>query len=492
MSRSAFACLFVFVLSSAIAPAQQNGAFYVTDRFGQHAEGNYFPRPSAANFVGGPAQGLPCGASGLADGDWYFQITSPDGSVLLSPDAIEDRRVRVQGGVIVQYLGTTHLSGGAGPCGSIFVQLFPFTITLAFDGEYKIWMTRVEDYDTTGFAFFGFLPWKCKSDNFKLRLGGPLVPQSIIRGRAFYDYDENELWNPLTEPLEVPLGGWRVETLQDDVLQGVTWTDMDGVYTIIRPRDGATRTVREQAPGGYAEDDIVGATWVATTPRTGTIVTSTEQVAGPDFGNLRFELVVGGGRPADFWSEDCDEPGCVSGESLLEASDPDWRLALNMHNGAPVNLRRPISTDIELLSVFTLHPEPFCFEIPFHVDYAFWQIYTHYPPHDHAGYLLSREVAAALLNNQFGFIQGSLLIDVHNDGILVPFEELLAGVIGLLSQEGAGLTGPDDPYQELRAQMLMCINEFSSINDTGDLAAPQVVYRRAMQPGVSSIFPYGD
>jgi hypothetical protein len=47
---------------------------------------------------------------------------------------------------------------------------------------------------------------------------------------------------------------------------------------------------------------------------------------------------------------------------------------------------------------------------------------------------------------------------------------------------GAGLTGPNDPFQDLRQMMLMCTNEFGSINNTGDPAAPQVVYSRAQSP----------
>jgi hypothetical protein len=170
----------------------------------------------------------------------------------------------------------------------------------------------------------------------------------------------------------------------------------------------------------------------------------------------------------------------------MEASDPLWRQELNMHNRSPVNLRTPVSSDIPSASIFTLHMPPQSFNGAF----ADWKSYVNLTSHDHAGFLLSRQVGAAILNNQIGYMQGSILIDRHHDGVLVPFEDMLTGAIDLLSEVGAGLTGPNDPYQALRAMMFMCINEFGSINNTGDLSTPQVVYTRAHTPPLSISVPY--
>jgi hypothetical protein len=38
------------------------------------------------------------------------------------------------------------------------------------------------------------------------------------------------------------------------------------------------------------------------------------------------------------------------------------------------------------------------------------------------------------------------------------------------------MTGPHDPEQALREAMLHCLNEFGTINNSGDPAAAQVVY----------------
>jgi hypothetical protein len=473
--------LLVFLGSSAPhLHAQEPGAIYVTDRFGDHVEGNTFSRPGSIYLVGGPAAGLPCGSHGLADGDYFFELTDLEGTQLLSPDPLADRRVHVLGGVIASYLGTTHLAGGTGPCGATYLRLFPFTVS-PMTGEYKIWLTRVADYDPSGAGLFGFLPAKSKSETFELRSSGAAVPQALIRGRVFYDFDQNGLWNPLTQPLEVPIGGWRVELLQDGILQDVTYTDEDGGYTFIAVRDGASRTLREKAPGGFVGDGISGAVWVSTTPRSASVVTSSEQVAGPAFGDVQFELAPGSGRTVEFWSTGGD----FAGVPLLLPNDPDWRVALNEHGGLPVALRTPVSNDNPVVSIFTLRLPPQSFSGAF----ANWKSYVNRTSHDHAGFLLSRQVAAAILNNRFGFMQGSILIDRFHNGVLVPFEDMLAGAIGLLSQVGAGLTGPNDPYQALRASMIACTNEFSSLNNTGDLSAPQVVYTRSVSFASFSV-PY--
>ena len=162
-----------------------------------------------------------------------------------------------------------------------------------------------------------------------------------------------------------------------------------------------------------------------------------------------------------------------------------WREALNTWHGLPVNLRNPVSNDNPHASIFTLRPPPqsFC------GAFANWKSFANKTSHDHAGYLLSREVAAAILNNTCGFMQGDVLIDRRQDGVLVSFDDMLAGVIGLLSEVGAGLTGPDDPYQDLRMHMIMCTNEFGTINNTGDPSSPQIVYQRSPSPGFFQV-PY--
>ncbi|MGZ9262299.1 MAG: hypothetical protein ACXW6V_22750, partial [Candidatus Binatia bacterium] len=54
-------------------------------------------------------------------------------------------------------------------CGGYNVQLAPFDNTPNPGGEYKVWITRVGDYDASGLlGSFGFIASKTKTDNFKV------------------------------------------------------------------------------------------------------------------------------------------------------------------------------------------------------------------------------------------------------------------------------------------------------------------------------------
>ncbi len=82
-------------------------------------------------------------------------------------------------------------------------------------------------------------------------------------------------------------------------------------------------------------------------------------------------------------------------------------------------------------------------------------------------------------------MQGTVYVDRFNNGILVSLDDLLAGAIGLLCDPLASQPGRTGRAQALRAQMLACLNEFGGINSTGDLNAPQVVYRKSDVPLLS-------
>jgi len=466
---STFLRLLPLLLLSVPLRAEVPGATFALNRQGNHLEGNAFPRKDGVYFSGGPRGA--CTAPGLASGIWCFQVTDPAGTVLLTTDPIAQRCIRVAGGVFVEYLGTTRPASAVGPCGALNVRLAPFAPTPYPIGEYKIWLTRIEDYDSLGSNLFGFDPALSKSDNFRVNTQGP---QTIFRGHKFFDHDENSVWNTTLDPLDAAIGGWRVELRRDGALEGVTYTDQDGWYQFIRDRDGSTWEIREISPNGFVNDGTPGATWLATTPITGNASATAEYVAGPEFGNVRYELTAGVGRPVDFWSEQ-NGPG----KDVLEACDPDWRSALNTYNGIPVNLRNPVSNDNPNPSIFRVRLPPQSFDGAF----AGWKSFAEKTSHDHAGFLLSREVGAVLLNNSCGFMQGDILIDRNNDGVLVTLDSMLIGVIGLLSEVGAGLTGPNDPYQDLRMRMQMCTNEFGSINNTGSPSAPQIIYTRSQEAG---------
>jgi len=163
-------CLKLFVIAMAVllsaawqgtASAQKvTGAIFTTLIDGSSVDHNIYNAKQDVYLNGGPnSPSAPCTAAGLPNGDYYFQVTDPSGNVVLSNDSLAERKVRVQGGIITSYLGTTH-AVSVGKCGSVTVQLMPFDDTPNPGGEYKAWMTPVV-------GFKGFLPSKSKTDNFK-------------------------------------------------------------------------------------------------------------------------------------------------------------------------------------------------------------------------------------------------------------------------------------------------------------------------------------
>jgi hypothetical protein len=484
MMRSLFLSVLAIGVLCTHQAAQSPGSVYTSDRNGTVVNGNLYKKKSDVYLSGGPGPNAPCSAGGLPDGNYYFQVTNPSGSVLLSQDAITAREVVVQGGVIVASVNQQHASRN-GPCGSRIVQLIPYLDTTSQGNEYKVWLTRVENWDPAGGGHFGFRSARSKTDNFKVQNGQP-AQQSIICGYKWYDHSEDGVWNPGVDPLEVPLPGWRVELWLGSALLEYTYTDESGRYCFIRELDNTVYTIREVAPGGFIGDNVPGAVWLAVTPRSGTVTANAPTIAGPGFGNLSFEVKPGVGRTKGFWHN-------ANGEALRAASDPLWRQVLYVHNNLPVGLRTNVSTNDPNLSLLipplptVTSPPPAFFGLSFAAAsnrFNNWIVGD--PALGHAGFILSTQVAATILNRRCGFMQFTVYVDRFQNGILVSLDEMLAGATGLLRDPGAGLTGPNDPNQALRTTMLNCTNEFGSINETGDLSASQVVYGSKSTPSIFS------
>src|SRR5262245_27331261 len=179
------------VFSTAVMAAQSapvTGAIFTTDKNSTFVNGNVYDTATDVYLNGGPRPNAPCTAAGLPNGDYYFQVTDPSGKVLLSYEFVDganhpivdirQRKVNVAGGLMKSYSGTPGTRDtGIGKCsGAITVELFPYLRTPNPGGEYKVWMTPVGDYACGGVSnqndctigFFGFIPSKSKTDNFKV------------------------------------------------------------------------------------------------------------------------------------------------------------------------------------------------------------------------------------------------------------------------------------------------------------------------------------
>ena len=159
-------------LSSVTQSQAVRGAIFTTLEDGTRVNNNIYADKDDVYLDGGPSGGSPSGAAALEEGDYFFQVTDPSGKTLLSEDPISCRRFHVnEDGVISAVVGAcTHDTGvdeDYAALGAITVQLMPYEDTPNPGGEYKVWVTPVDEYTGSG-MFHGFVPRYSKTDNFKV------------------------------------------------------------------------------------------------------------------------------------------------------------------------------------------------------------------------------------------------------------------------------------------------------------------------------------
>src|SRR6266700_14491 len=171
-------CLFaILAVSSAFALVQ--GALQTTDSTGTQVNGNIYAAKDLVYITGGPQKTN--GPGLVPDGTYYFQVTDPSGSVLLSTDDVTCRQVVVSGGRITgvtgpcsHALGTFDTANGEQP-----VQLVSFNDTPNPGGEYKSWINIEVNYSpdpthpncssTGSYITYGFCDSDSKTDNVKVK-----------------------------------------------------------------------------------------------------------------------------------------------------------------------------------------------------------------------------------------------------------------------------------------------------------------------------------
>jgi hypothetical protein len=169
-----------------------DGAIFTTLPDGSEVNFNIYEDKEDVYLDGGPGPGAPQDAAGLPDGTYVFQVTEPAGKELLSTDLARCRQFTVSAGVINSVVDTDceHATGNdVDHPPAKTVQLMPYNDTPNPGGEYKVWVTRVEDFLAAcaalgvangldvvdcGFATgpnknaHGFIPSHSKTDNFKV------------------------------------------------------------------------------------------------------------------------------------------------------------------------------------------------------------------------------------------------------------------------------------------------------------------------------------
>ncbi|MCL1051001.1 hypothetical protein L2755_15395 [Shewanella abyssi] len=227
-----------------VASALSGAIFTTTDDGGIVNENVRYTSKLEVYLDGGPKMNAPATAAALPDGNYYFQVTDPSGKDLLSRDHISCREIKIENGVITEYLGASGLNfvkkqgswqavsctqyptngnktmavhefnpdidHGGDPLYAMVIQLYPYDDTPNKGGVYKAWITPVAAYDPVndfsdsggmgaanqpnqeGYQagnFHGFIPRYAKTDNFKVKEKKPQF--GIIAVRNYHDANLN-------------------------------------------------------------------------------------------------------------------------------------------------------------------------------------------------------------------------------------------------------------------------------------------------------------
>ena len=163
-----------------------SGAIQTTTKDGTAVNQNMYSALEDVYLSGGPQNQK---AAGLPDGTYYFQVTNPSGSKLLSSDDAVCRQLTVAGGRVAGSTGPSckHANGTFNPAnGTLPVQLAPFDETPNAGNEYKAWLIPVGRATISGsdpkVLIFGNSD--AKTDNFKATPVARRSPRARASRRA--------------------------------------------------------------------------------------------------------------------------------------------------------------------------------------------------------------------------------------------------------------------------------------------------------------------
>ena len=86
----------LYLVAALGAPLMGQG-IYTTTALGATVNGNIYDSKNDVYLTGGPNN---CNGPGLPNGTFYFQVTDPAGSVLLSSDVLANRSISASGGFV--------------------------------------------------------------------------------------------------------------------------------------------------------------------------------------------------------------------------------------------------------------------------------------------------------------------------------------------------------------------------------------------------------
>ena len=253
----AAAALFWVAASASGAPGGNlSGAIFTTDVTGAPVNLNHYQNKQDVYLNGGPGINAPVGAAGLPAGTYSFQVTNPNGKVLLSQDDVSCRQFTVDatGRIATVFAGPTCTTGAHQTSTDqedlgTTVQLFPFADTPNRGGVYKVWVTRTADLNCkTAGNKNCFVPGDSKTDNFK------------VKATAIVELD-TRFWKAGSD---TPLLGMAAGWVDTNGASNVKYSEYDPAILAyneahVEAVEEGTHTVTVSNQSGCTIDHVVGA-----------------------------------------------------------------------------------------------------------------------------------------------------------------------------------------------------------------------------------------
>src|SRR5215213_10459384 len=284
--RTSFLVLSMFltgaVVTSVALMAPLAGAIFTTDVNCNGTDLNIYASKTDVYIDGGPTHPS---AAGLTPGEYYVQVTEPNGDLLGTSIGTTDETPVVvnANGEFAQCYQLMDIVRTASNPGPFPVAPDGFDDTTNPGGEYKVWVSRV----------FNFANDESKTDNFKVKADAP--SPGTLNVRKFYDTNTNGI----LDGGEVLITGWEVIVGEQSSFPLTAETKTTPVSIIV-------------APGCYTAQEGDATGWIHTTPKIESEAVPAGGSATITFGNVC--LGPGGGLTLGFWSN-------KNGQALITATD---------------------------------------------------------------------------------------------------------------------------------------------------------------------------
>ena len=388
--------LLALAATAAPADAQLSGAIFTTDAACAGTNVNIFADKGDVYLDGGPVRP---GAAGLPDGEYYVQVTEPNGTLLgTSLGSGDDTPAVVVGGEFEQcYLLSDILIQASALPG--VVQGYDTTSNAG--GEYKVWISQVSTFDGG----------TNKTDNFKVEESETEPESGTLEVVKFYDANVNGI-----DDDGQPITGWEVR-----IVDGIDYVRYTPVSIIVAPD---VYTVTESTP--------VEPNWVGTTENPVIVDLAAGETETVAFGNVC--LGGGGGHTLGFWSN-------KNGQATL--------------NDAPCVGSNCIGSELALLSSLSLRGASGADFDP--ATYSSLRGWLLNGTAVNMSYMLSVQLAAMVLNVEAGFVDGGAL--VYDGSGFVTVDDLIAAAAAELAADGYTPAGdPNRAVQETLKNTLDAAN----------------------------------